>query len=199
MKTAQSRPKTKYVKKAKDVKIRIGPVAEVILLTIATVGVVSIAICAPNALQLLKPFFKKKKYSPKQAVSRSIESLVRTGLVKKIINKDGEVMLELTNKGKWESCIRRIDSGESNKRWDKRWRVVIFDVPNEENKHRAELTRGMRLYGFQLLQKSVWVYPYPCDDFIALLREHLELKENVIYLTTFSIENDNLLRKSFDL
>ena len=186
-------------KKEKDVnyKVHIGPVAEVVLTTIALAGVVTLAVCAPNAMILLKPFLKEKKYSPKRAVNKSIESLVRTGLVEKKINENGEVTLELTKRGRWESLIR--GNLEKKPVWDNKWRIVIFDVPDTKSKLRDELRRGMRLYGFQLLQKSVWIYPYPCDDFVKIIREYLEIKEDVLQVTAVSFEQDKMYRKLFKL
>jgi DNA-binding transcriptional regulator PaaX len=178
-------------------RVHIGPVAKAILLSVAVAGVVSVAVCAPNALQLLKPFFKKKKYSPKAAIARNLQSLIRTGLLKQSLDTQGQMTLELTKRGRWEAFIRNgIDSGKM-KKWDGKWRFVIFDVPNTKSNLRQELTRGMRMYGFKLLQKSVWIYPYPCDDFIAILRDHLELNNNVLYITASSLENDRKFREYF--
>ena len=179
---------------------RIGPIAEVILASIALTGILAVAVCAPNALQLLKPFFKKKKYSARRAVENSVESLVTTGLVRYSFNKEGVPILELTTKGKWESGLRHFTTIFKKKSvWDKKWRVAIFDVPNIQRNLRDELRRGMRLYGFHLLQKSVWVYPYVCDDFVKILREHLKISDAVLHMTVSEIENAKMLRKEFKL
>lgn len=180
-------------------RLKVGPVAEAILGTIAAAGVISIAVCAPNALQILRPFFKEKKYSPKRAVDKSIESLIKTGLVKREWNRNGDPVLTLTRRGKWESFLRRKLDDKKTMKWDGKWRVVIFDVPNSKAKLRQELRRGMRLYGFLMLQKSVWIYPYPCDEFVAILREHLELADDVLYLTVSFLENDKKYQKKFKL
>ncbi len=178
----------------------IGPIADAVLAMIAVTGVVAVAICAPNAFQILKPFFKKKKYSPKQAINRNIESLVRTGLIKYSHDDKGNATLELTRKGRWMSMLRKpLDIHAEKKKWDGKWRVVIFDIPNEKGRLRAELRRGMQLYGFHLLQKSVWIYPYGCDDFVTLLREHLDLAQGVVYLTVSQIEQSDTLRKEFKI
>jgi hypothetical protein len=50
-----------------------------------------------------------------------------------------------------------------------------------------------------LLQKSVWIYPYDCNDFVRVLREHLDLKENVTHLTTDSFEGDKEYKKIFKI
>ncbi len=177
---------------------KLGKIGEGVLMTIGTLGVVTIAVVAPNALSLLGGTFKRKKYSPGQSIKRNIESLLRSGLIKQTHNEGGEKVLEVTKKGKWEIALRhqRIESSEK-KKWDERWRVVVFDVPNTKEKVRKELRRGMKLYGFYMLQKSVWVYPYACDDFILLLKSHLGLSSDVLYLTSDYIENDKHLRKYF--
>jgi phenylacetic acid degradation operon negative regulatory protein len=180
-------------------RMRVSYVGEVLLVTIATAGIIGLAVCAPNALQLLKPFFKKKKYSPKQAIQRNIESLVRTGLVSKRVNTQGKIVLELTRRGKWEAMLRAQKDIDDKKKWDKKWRFVIFDVPNTKSNLRAELTRGMKLYGFHQLQKSIWIYPYPCDDFVTVLRDHLELLDHVLYVTTDSFRGDKKVKKYFKL
>ncbi len=41
-------------------KLHIGPIANAILAVVATTGIVAVTVCAPNAFQLLKPFFKKR-------------------------------------------------------------------------------------------------------------------------------------------
>ena len=149
-----------------------------------------------NAFQILGPFFNKKKYSPKQAVNRNIESLIRTGLVRRSINPEGEPVLELTHRGKWEHQFRSMIT-KHKQQWDGKWRIVIFDVPNTKNSLRDQLTRGMRLYGFRLLQKSVWLYPYACDEFVTILREHFDLSEDVVHLTVSKLEHDTKWRKEF--
>lgn len=175
-------------------KIHIGPIALGVLRVIGAVGIITVAVCAPNALQVLAPFFKKKKYSAKQAVNRNIESLIRTGLVKKTVNQRGDVSLTLTKRGAWETFLR---TEKKSNEWDGKWRIVVFDVPNKESKLRRELTRGMRLYGFERLQKSVWIYPYPCEKFVVLLKEHLEMSNNIIYLTAVHMDKEKEWRKKF--
>ena len=44
--------------------------------------------------------------------------------------------------------------------WDDRWRLVIFDVPIQQNLVRDRIRRKLRARGFGLLQESVWVTPH---------------------------------------
>jgi DNA-binding transcriptional regulator PaaX len=179
----------------KVARIRIGPVAEAIIGIVAIGGVVAIAVCAPNALQVLAPFFKKKKYSAKKAIERNIEILVQKGLLTKKRNQ-----LELTQKGRLISFLKGYDNVISEqKKWDGKWRLVIFDVPHSKNKERLELTRGMKMHGFHLLQRSVWLYPYPCDAFIQTLTAYLDLKQEIIYITEASLPDEGKYKKIFKL
>ncbi len=79
------------------------------------------------------------------------------------------------------------------------WRVIIFDVPQTKSKLRHELRRAVKLYGFKMIQQSVWVYPYACDDFVGILKKHLGLSHDVLYMKVAFIENDKQLRKEFEL
>ncbi len=179
---------------------KISPVGEVILASIAVAGIVTLFALLPGLPMAVAPFLKRKKYSHKQAIERNLKSLIRSGLVKRTIKKDGTIQLEITRRGKWEALLRNSHNIETKqKKWDQVWRVVVFDVPISKNKLRRELRRAMNMYGFKILQQSVWVYPYPCDDFITILKTHLGVSNDVLYMKVGYIENDTQLRNEFGI
>lgn len=180
-------------------RVRIGPIGEAVLTSIAAVGVVSFLAVFPGITVLIAPFLKKKKYSPKQAIQRNVDSLVRSGLLERHINSRGDVQLKITQKGRREVFFRSIKHDTQENKWDSTWRVVIFDVPEAKFKIRNELRKAMVMYGFKKLQQSVWVYPYPCDEFISLIKEYLGVSNDVLYMKVGYIENDKHLRKEFSL
>lgn len=53
--------------------------------------------------------------------------------------------------------------------------------------------------GFVRLQDSVWVYPYDCEDFVALLKAELKIGKDVLYAIVDTIEQDKNLRRYFNL
>lgn len=185
------------VKISQDKRLKIGPIGEAVLASVAVVGIVTVAGLFPGIAVAIAPFIKKKKYSPKQATEKTIDSLIRNGLLKKTVTQGGEVRVELTKKGKWEVLLRSHSDKTSSVVWDGVWRIVIFDVPQTKANIRVELRRAMRLFGFKMLQQSVWVYPYPCDDFIKVVKSHLGVSNDVLYIKTNYIENDKHLRKEF--
>ena len=56
-----------------------------------------------------------------------------------------------------------------SRRWDRQWRMVIFDVPTEHNSLRCRLRRHLRSLHFGCLQNSVWITPDPVDEHRELL------------------------------
>ena len=73
-----------------------------------------------------------------------------------------------------------------------------FRYIRTKKKTRDHLRVMLRSFGFICLQNSVWVYPYECQEIIDLLKQYLELKEEALYMTCESIENDKWLKKSLN-
>src|SRR3972149_11615797 len=114
-------------------------VEQIILGTIAVAGVVGVGLMAPNALKLLKhvdPDWILKR-DPRQRVRESVYRLKRKGLVEFRV-ENGKKRLRLTPTGKramssvWNDNFRL----KIPRRWDGKWRMVIFDIPEKK--------RGMR-------------------------------------------------------
>jgi DNA-binding transcriptional regulator PaaX len=77
----------------------------------------------------------------------------------------------------------------------------MFDVPERRRKVRDTLRFLLRNAGFVRFQDSAWVYPYPCNDLVELLRTELASgKGDVRYLeVSFPEADDGVFRKHFDL
>lgn len=127
--------------------------------------------------------------------------LRKRGLI--VIEKKGKnISMYLTKEGEREAGKYQIDGLyiRKQKKWDKKWRVIIFDI-SEKHRIKRDLFRGkLREMGFRQFQKSVWVYPYPCEKEINLLRDFFGLKKrDLIVLTVERIEDDEKLRKIFEI
>jgi DNA-binding transcriptional regulator PaaX len=109
--------------------------------------------------------------------------------------------MRITDKGKAE--LARIQTLErplkAPKRWDARWRIVIFDVPERKRTTRNRIRELVRKLGFMRLQDSVWVYPYDCEEVVAVLKADLKVGREVLYLIADAIEFDRPLRQRFGL
>lgn len=171
-------------------------IQKVVLQSVAVAGVLSVALLAPNALQILKLFGVSKKRNFTQAINTSRRRLVAAGLLR---YEDG--FLRITEKGerKLREIERRNYQLPQPKRWDKKWRVLIFDIPERRKSVRDKVRLTLTAIGFKRLQNSVWVYPYDCEDLITLLKADFKIGRDLLYLIVDSIENDAILRDWFDI
>jgi DNA-binding transcriptional regulator PaaX len=186
--------------KTKITRVRVSQAGRAMLGVLAGVGVVATLAVLPGLALAVGPFLpKKRKYQTNQTIKRNLDSLVRSGLVERVVLKDGTERIELTKKGRFEALLSHGTVSSKKQKWDGAWRIVIFDVPNTKTKLRNELRRAMKLFGFISIQKSVWVYPYSCDDFLTILKSHLGVAHDVLYMKASYIENDSSLRKEFNI
>lgn len=107
----------------------------------------------------------------------------------------------LTPKG--ESHLRNIviDDIEikNPKKWDKKWRLVIYDLPIRFKKARNAFRWKLRNLGFFQLQKSVWIYPYPCEEEILFVANFFGVKKHIEILEISKILDDQKLKTHFNL
>lgn len=169
---------------------------EIILGSVKAVGLLSIALVAPNAIQTLKALGYNPGKRQGEVVQLSRKRLVKAGLLK----YKGK-FLELTEEG--ERKLRQLDRSDYKikkpKRWDGKWRELIFDIPERRKLMREKLRNTLRSIGFLRLQDSVWIYPYPCEDLITLLKADFKIGKDLLYMIVDSVENDLWIRKHFNL
>ena len=168
-----------------------------LLLTLATVGIVAWAVMAPNTLRLLK-------YIPGDPIRHRLRTAAGKLVAKKYavwIHRNGAYCLQLTEKGcralAFEQSV--LSLSKPKRKWDGRWRIVMFDVPERRRGVRGRLRSMMKKVGFIRMQGSVWIYPYDCEEFVALLKAELKVGRNVLYVIADRVEMDGVLRKHFGL
>ena len=133
-------------------------------------------------------------------LGHGIRDLNKSKLIRKIKNKDGTYVLELTDKGKFKAFnyyFKNIKIKE--RKWDYKWRMLIFDVPEKLRKGRNALRWKIKRMGFYELQKSVFIIPYECKEEVKFVVDFFGLKNYVNYGVLENIDSDTQLRKIFDL
>lgn len=169
--------------------------------TIAVSGFVGLGIIAPNSTVALEKLLNK--YLDSKDRSRESKRIAVYMKQQKLVavspNTDGSYTVTLTDKGKSRNTIARLDSLKiPNKAWDKKWRIVMFDIPEKHKRLRDYISYHLRKIGFKPLQRSVLIFPYPIDDFVALLKDTFpELKNYLIYLETDNLDAHNKYVKLF--
>lgn len=172
---------------------------ERILLASALVGGLLLIGGAPSP-QIVCKYFKQKrkeaqfKYQARTALGR----LERQGLIY-FEFRNGKQYARPTREGEKLLALSGRYAAQQSKRWDKRWRIILFDIPERRRKVRDALRRFMTDYGFVRLQDSAWVYPHDCEDIVELAKAHFRLGTSVLYMIVENIDDDVHLRKHFSL
>jgi CRISPR-associated endonuclease Cas2 len=180
-------------------QIRATKIQSIVLRTVAAAGLIGVAMILPNALQMLKVYNldKKLRASNRRAINNSRRRLVEQGL----LEYSGEGFLRLTDVGR--KTLRRIQLAdykiEMPRKWDKKWRMLIFDIKESQKILRDKVRNTLISIGFIRLQNSVWVYPYDCEDLITLLKADFEIGKEVLYVIADKIENEKVLLSDFGL
>jgi len=82
-------------------------------------------------------------------------------------------------------------------KWDGKWRLVVFDIPEENKTGRNALTAKLNKLGFQPLQRSVWIHPFHCHEEIEVVALHYKFTNFITYLETNYIDKPDILSKRF--
>ena len=140
--------------------------------------------------EFLKPQFKYKGMSvnmfglpnfrakyPKNTFSNEFSRLKR----EKYIEKEGE-FLKITKKGQ-EYVKRRQDSLSiflfSFPKDSPKNLLVMYDIPEDKKAEREWFRFHLKKFGYEMIQRSVWVGPSPLpEDFLDYLEE-VKLKSHV--------------------
>lgn len=172
-----------------------------ILKGLALGGMFCIAASSPYFVRNVLRNYKKWKTYSKRKVADTFYNLKRQGLIQ--IKKRGQqIYISLTEKGKRKAGMFQIDSlkVKKPKRWDGKWRVVIFDISELKKVHREAFRGKLKEIGFYQLQKSVWVHPWDCRAETDLLRDFFGLKEDELRLMVVeNMGNDKKIKEFFKL
>ncbi len=143
-------------------------------------------------------YFSMEDYFP-SIVLRTVTNLARNGMAE-IRETDMGRVVTLTEKGKREKLYYDLNILKPKKgKWDGKWRVVIFDIDEKRKEKRNFLRKYLTKLGFKLWQKSVWLNPFDCTSEVKYIREVLEIPDEVKMGVLEEVENEDELRKWFDL
>lgn len=82
-------------------------------------------------------------------------------------------------------------------KWDRRWRLVIFDIPEKRKTDRDSLTLKLYKLGFKPLQRSVWIHPFACHEEIEVVAAHYKLVNYLTYIETNYIDKPDRIKAQF--
>ncbi len=151
--------------------------------------------------QILESMGKEWKEINRQSLRRAIRNLYQSKLINEKQNSDGTITMILNAKGKEKALTYNLDEMEIKKpeRWDNKWRIVLFDIPEKMRKIRDAFRHHLNQLGFFEFQKSVFVYPFDCRDEIDYLIEFYNARRFIRFVVAESVDNELHLRTYFSL
>ena len=117
---------------------------------------------------------------------RQLQRLEKRQLLEQQTPVSGDRLHRLTEAGNTvKECLGGRDAAAQwKRRWDGRWRLVVFDVPEGRRGLRDKLRAQLRRRGFGYLQHSVWITPDPVSEDHALLASREVDVESLILLVS---------------
>ncbi len=179
---------------------RKGYIRQALLAAIGISGLLLVGAAAPNVIQVLDKL-APDKYKLKYRLKGTTSRLVSLGQIR-FVDRGGKRYMEITEKGRRVLEMerqKRLLTERAGKRWDKKWRMVMFDIPERRRKTRDTLRIALRTFGFYQLQGSVWIYPYDCEEIVTLIKADIGTGYAVLYAIVEKIENDERVKRHFSL
>jgi len=155
---------------------------------------------AKKGLWISEHFDHWKSEGNAKKIKDGIRDLNKQKFIKKKENYDGSVLISLTEKGILRALniiFRRLE--KRREKWDGKWRIFAFDIPEECRKGRNALRYRFRSAGFYELQKSIFVYPYDCKKEVMELVSLFKLEKYVRFVLADFIDNEERLKARFKI
>jgi len=177
---------------------------QAVLIVIAGGAVLLTALIAPNALQLFRPFIRgqrRRTNEDRDRVQKALRRLSQRRFVA-IEWKGDDAILTITQRG--QRYIKRLRfeqlSVPKPSRWDEKWRLVIFDIPERFGTARRAFNAKLHELGFFQLQKSAFVSPYECRDELDFVCDFFHIRKFVQYIQTKHLDQmENTARRHYAL
>ena len=123
----------------------------------------------PDLFRLKREYERKKA---KRQFSQFVNYLKKKGYIK-IKNLKEKRGVIITKKGINKVLVAKIKSKERKRRNDKKWQMIIFDIPEKKRHLRDLLRENLHFLGYRMLQQSIWVCPYNVfKETEAFIREY---------------------------
>lgn len=178
-----------------------GDVKKKLLLLLIGTASLGLANSPKQQIWVLKQMGREWNWINKRALQRAIASLYKSKLIDIKENLRGYTEIVLNDNGKKRFIKYKIDELiiDRSGKWDRRWRMVIFDIPENHKKTREAIRGHLERLGFYKLQKSVFIFPYQCENEIEFILEYYNARRYVRQVIAEKIDNELHLKKIFKL
>ena len=178
---------------------RLGPKAKKILLLLEAGAALSLTRRPDVYFSIIRKTAKEWKKIKERNLRDAIRRLYKSKLIDYKENKDKTVTIILSEKGKKRILKYDLDKIQIKKpfQWDKLWRLIAFDIPEDRKAGRTALVAKLKELGFYPMQKSVYIHPYECKDEINFVAEIFNLAPYVRFLRVKDVDIELDLKNRF--
>ncbi|MEK7093015.1 MAG: hypothetical protein AAB927_00850 [Patescibacteria group bacterium] len=172
---------------------------DILRLVGAGVVIAGAAVMAPNTIQLID-YFNPKGQAERNRIWKAIKYLEAKNRVS-IENKDNNTYVTLTERGNLkltEDSIADL-AVDTPRRWDHKWRFVMFDLPARHDGVRQAFRKKIEDFGFKLYQRSVFIYPYECHEEVHTVARWYGVDQHIRYVVATEIHDMRHFVREFDL
>lgn len=134
-------------------------------------------------------FYQDERFSCED-LAQKIYRLKKNKLIRKFV-ENNVLYMELTDKGKKTLAWEEIDKLKTKKmKWDGRFRLAMFDVPEDKKTIREMIRRKLETIGFVSLQKSVYIFPHECNNEINAIAYYCGAGKYLKYMVVNIVEGE---------
>ena len=135
-------------------------------------------------------------------IKQSLENLEKKEIID-LVEKNDEIFVHLKNDNNPQvikySIKALLELKQKEKKWNKKWFMVFFDVPEIQRNKRDYLRKFLNKIGFYRYQKSVYIFPYECEEEINLIKKIVEGAKYMKYIIAEKIEDEGAIKTFFKL
>jgi len=143
------------------------------------------------------PFFRLNRWGRK--TRGVLAKLKKYGWTEKIA-ADNDIYYKITPKGE-KAVDKFLKPLKTTGKWDGRWRLVTFDIPESQRDIRDKLRRALSNLGMGILQASVWISPNDIREEVLEIAKRLNLGAGLKFfeVTRNSSLDKTIIVKSWNL
>lgn len=151
-------------------------------------------------IRLLKE--AKKLEIEEKKIQRVLKNLEKKEIIA-LVEKDDKVFVHLKDRENTTvlkySIKALLEFKKKKKTWNGKWFLVFFDVPELQRNKRDYLRKFLHQIGFYRYQKSVYLFPYECEDEVKLIKKIVEGAKYMKYVIAEKIEDEKEAKRFFKL
>ncbi|MBI2048444.1 MAG: CRISPR-associated endonuclease Cas2 [Parcubacteria group bacterium] len=176
-----------------------GELARDILRLVGAGVIVGAAVIAPNMGQVVD-YFNPRGSAERKRIWDAIKYLEKRNQLA-VTERNGTQFVTLTRQGRikldenqiWEIAL------STPLRWDRKWRLVMFDFPARCGDVRHAFRKRLEEFGFVMYQRSVFIFPHECHEEVLTVAKWYGVDRHVRYIVATEINDMRRFVKEFDL